>query len=498
MKTATPRLLLLVAAALVAGCTSEGRVADVSPGTASPAITPAAAAASAEPLVSHVPETDATGSSALGLDADPVAHDTRPSHSPDATEASIPGMLVADHKAAIGSQLTGQVAAVLVQEGETVRAGQPVIRLDDRALRLEVSEAAAAMEAARRRLVSGTTGTQVTANEVDQLVTQAEGDLQVALARHEAAEAAFQTAREQSAAEIAAAQAQLEAATARLTRLRRGSRVQEVAAARASVRAEEARLTRAADQAKRLQELFRQGAVAEEAVVTATSEERRLEADVAQAREQLALVEEGSRPEEISEAEAQQRAAAAQQRAAESSRRQVEQRRSELAAAQAQVHRAQAALRVARDSRVRVGKSRQDAASLASEVQLASTRLALARERLGQTVLRSPIAGQVIRRHVEPGDSVTADTRVLLEVSDPSSLHAEIAVTEAQLPALRVGLQVWVALPSRPGARLPGRVESLGSAPRGTAPGYVGRVRLSRLPRSARAGMLTNVYFHPQ
>ena len=51
-------------------------------------------------------------------------------------------------KAAIGSQLTGQVQAVLVREGDRVRAGQPVIRLNDRALRLEVSEAAAALDAA--------------------------------------------------------------------------------------------------------------------------------------------------------------------------------------------------------------------------------------------------------------------------------------------------------------------------------------------------------------
>jgi len=99
---------------------------------------------------------------------------------------------------------------------------------------------------------------------------------------------------------------------------------------------------------------------------------------------------------------------------------------------------------------------------------------------------------------VEPGDSVTADQRVLLEVIDPSSLHAEIAIAEARLAGLHVSARVWVALPSHPGPRLPGRIESLGSAPRGAAPGYAGRVRLSRLPTSARAGMLANVYLHPR
>src|SRR5947209_4572670 len=88
---------------------------------------------------------------------------------------AIPGLLVADRKAAIGSQLTGQVTAVLAREGDRVRAGQPVIRLDDRALRLEADAAAAALEAARRRMTSGATGTHVTANEVDQVVKQGNG-----------------------------------------------------------------------------------------------------------------------------------------------------------------------------------------------------------------------------------------------------------------------------------------------------------------------------------
>jgi multidrug resistance efflux pump len=182
---------------------------------------------------------------------------------------------------------------------------------------------------------------------------------------------------------------------------------------------------------------------------------------------------------------------------AESGRQRVEQQRAELAAAQAQVAHLEAALRVARDSRVRVDRSHQDADSLAGDVRLAAANLALARERLLQAVLRSPIAGQITRRQVQPGDSVTADQRILLEVVDPSSLHVEFSVTEMELPGLRVGMPVWVALPSLSAPRLGGRIESLGAAPRANTPGYVGRVRLSRLPGRARAGMLANVFLKP-
>jgi multidrug resistance efflux pump len=222
-----------------------------------------------------------------------------------------------------------------------------------------------------------------------------------------------------------------------------------------------------------------------------------MEANLAHSQQQLALLEAGSRAEEIQEAEARQRAAEAQQRVAESSRQRVEQRRAELAAAQAQVEHAQAALRVARDSRVRVDKSRQDTDSLAGDVRLAAAHLAVAREQWTHAILRSPIDGQVTRRQVQPGDSVQADQRLLLEVTDPSSLHVEMDVSESELSRLRVGMPVWVELLTHPGRRLPGRIESLGAAPRGIA-GYVGRVRLPKLLPQARAGMLANVHLRPK
>jgi multidrug resistance efflux pump len=357
-----------------------------------------------------------------------------------------------------------------------------------------VAAAAAARVTARRRLAGGATGTHVTENEVDQLVTQARGDVQTALAKRDAARAAFDSAIRESGAEISAAQAQLEAARMRLTRLRNGSRPQEIAAARADVQAVEAQLARAASEADRMRNLAGQGAVSEQALVAATSEQQRLQAEVAHSRQQLALLEAGTRGEEIQEAEAQQHAAEAQLHLAECSRQRVDQRRSELAAAQALVDQSQSALKVARASHVRVSRSRQDADSLAGDVRLATAQLALAREHLSQAVLLSPINGQVIHRHVQPGDSVTADQRILLEVIDPSSLHVEISVSEAELAGLHVGTPVWVALPALSSKQLPGRIESLGEAPRGTAPGYVGRVRLAHLPPAARAGMLANVY----
>lgn len=84
------------------------------------------------------------------------------------------------HKAEINSRLTGQIAQVLVREGDRVRAGQPVILLQDTDVRDRMQQAAMAVETARARLTQaqaghGLTGVQVEVEvrRVAQGVTQA-------------------------------------------------------------------------------------------------------------------------------------------------------------------------------------------------------------------------------------------------------------------------------------------------------------------------------------
>jgi HlyD family secretion protein len=60
------------------------------------------------------------------------------------------GLLVAREEAAVGPQVTGhRVAAVLADEGDVVRAGQPLARLDPSLLEARIAQARAAVEQAR-------------------------------------------------------------------------------------------------------------------------------------------------------------------------------------------------------------------------------------------------------------------------------------------------------------------------------------------------------------
>lgn len=99
--------------------------------------------------------------------------------------------------------------------------------------------------------------------------------------------------------DLAAAQADVATAQAQLNKLTRGYRVEEIAQARATVQQREADLTNARVTAKRLQELFKKMLVTHQQIDDAEARVRESEAQLSGAREQLNLLTRGSRVEDI-------------------------------------------------------------------------------------------------------------------------------------------------------------------------------------------------------
>jgi HlyD family secretion protein len=182
--------------------------------------------------------------------------------------AKVSGVVEAD-EIRLGSRIGGRVAEVLVDEGDEVSAGQPLVRLEPFDLQQRRSEAAALLgqrEAEWAKLKAGL--------------------------------------RKQ---EVGQAEARARAIELRLKVLEDGPRPQEVEAARARQRLAEAQLTRANEDYNRDRRLSMMGSGA----VTQETLDRRLEElKVAQAnldvREQeLELLSEGTRHEEIEQARAE-------------------------------------------------------------------------------------------------------------------------------------------------------------------------------------------------
>lgn len=196
------------------------------------------------------------------------ANDSPPAATPAATEAkaksvtvapvesiaiaqtlSATGTITAYEMIPVATQATGlQITAVLVDEGDTVQAGQTLVRLNDAALR----------------------------------------------------------------AQLASANASVQQAEARLAELRAGSRTEAIAQAQAQVSEAQARADLAQERAGRFSSLRNDGAIAQDQLDEILTEQRRAQASVQQAQQRLEELQAGPRPEAIAQAQAQLNQAQAQ------------------------------------------------------------------------------------------------------------------------------------------------------------------------------------------
>jgi HlyD family secretion protein len=199
---------------------------------------------------------------------------------------------------------------------------------------------------------------------------------------------------------LASALAQEAATRAKLEEMETGSRPQELIQARAAVRAAteaEAQARREAERARRLHE---GGAVSRQAMEQAETRLQSAEAATVQARETLALVEEGPR-------------------------------RETLAAQRALVDQANAAV-----------------------ARTAAT--------LDQAVILAPRDGLVTVRHREPGEIVSPGAPVLT-LMDPGDRWVRIYVREDRLGAVRLGGAAEIRIDTWPDRSFPGEVVFVGS-----------------------------------
>lgn len=299
----------------------------------------------------------------------------------------------------VSFKISGRVIERPVDEGDRLEADALIARLESRELEAEVNRLRASLEATETRL--------------PQLWTEIA--LQEAL----------------TVGRVADARALLAAREERLAELRSGSRPQELRMAQAEVRETRATMVNAQAEFERQEALFRDGIVARQ-----SRDAARTAFEVAAERhknavERLNLVEEGPRLEEIRRAEAE-------------------------------VRQARAALRLAQTGELEVALKRQQVATLEATIARDRAALAAAEVQLGYTALRSPKAGVVLRKHVEPGEMIAAGTPAVT-VADLREVWLKIYVPEPQLGRIKLGQRAEITTDSYPGKVYPGTVTFINS-----------------------------------
>lgn len=298
------------------------------------------------------------------------------------------------NQANLAFQAAGHVAQVLVDEGQTIRIGQVLARLEQNAFLA--------------------------------ICKQAEANLAQAQADLTALEAALALKQEALPMEVVRAEAAVESMGYQYRELSDGYRPQEVAKARLAVAEAKSTLEKARRDKERSDRLFEDNVIAASDKDTQDLRYQTALLQYRQAVQNLKIAEEGFRKESVG-------------------------------SARARLSESKAALALAKSNLKQIEVAQREVIAGRARVSVASAALELARIQLSYCELKAPFDGILTSRNVEPGEVVTVG-REVLSVADLSHVELKIFVDETEIGRVKPDQPVTVKIDTFADKTYQGRV----------------------------------------
>lgn len=299
----------------------------------------------------------------------------------------------------ISFKVPGRLIERAVDEGDPVKKGMLVARLDKEQLLAQRERARAALDSSESLLVQQRTAVELQGETLEGQIQQR--------------------------------QSEVKAADARLAELLAGSRTQEKQQARAAVDRAQTEYDRAANDWKRAQVLFKNEDISASDYDGFRTRYESADAQLKSAKEQLALVLEGPRRETIAQS-------------------------------QAMLGQSRAALRLAEAQRLELKRKKEEVATRLADIAARRADLDIIKTQLADTEAISPIGGVVLVKAAEPGEILAAGTTVVT-VGDIGHPWLRAYISERDLGRVKLGDKAKVTTDSFPGKTYAGRVSFISS-----------------------------------
>lgn len=283
-------------------------------------------------------------------------------------------------------KIPGRLIERRVDEGTWVKSGDLLARLDPVELQRQTARDKAQVIGAK--------------STYDQLVTSIQ----------------FQKSTLES--DVAARQAELNVAQAKLDELLNGSRQQDIQQSVAAVNDANAQLEYARLDWERAQTLFKNDDISKQQFDQARTKFESAQAVLRQSQEKESLMKEGPRKEDI-------------------------------AGARADVARAQAALQTAQANRLEVKRKEEELEQRKSEIERTEAQAGISEKQLSDTEIFSPIDGVVLVKAAEPGEVLAAGTTVVT-IGDLEHPWLRAYINETDLGRVKLGQKVKLTTDSYP------------------------------------------------
>ena len=299
----------------------------------------------------------------------------------------------------ISFQIAGRLVERKFDEGDWVKKGDLIATLDPTQLRQQKMRDQAAVYSAQ--------------SNYQQLETSI----------------AFQKATLES--DVAARNAELNQATAKLETLLNGSRTQDIQQAEAAVADAKAQLDFARSDWERSQTLFKNEDISRQQFDQSRMKVDSAAAVLRQAQEKYSLVKEGPRPEDI-------------------------------AGARAEVARALAAVKTAEANRLELKRKEEELTERQADIERSRAQVGISQSQLDYTQVYTPIGGVVLVKSAEPGEVLAAGTTVVT-IGDVEHPWLRAYINETDLGRIKLGQKVKLSTDSFPGKTYWGTISYIAS-----------------------------------
>jgi len=361
------------------------------------------------------------------------------------------GDVESPYKVEISPKTAGRIEYLNVREGDAVKIGDLLLRIDPSDLQGAVLQQEAALAEARSRLAQASMVQGSTDVGISSQIQQQKAGLG-------SQKANLNQVTQSLEGQIAAAEAQVRVAQSALDN------------AQASLLKENASLKNAQTKLDRTNGLYKQGYVAAQDMDDASTAYDVQKQAVEVAKGQVASAKSLLDVQEQNLKITRHKGVA------------------DIAAAKALVTQGEASVRVADANRSQSPAYRQNLAALQSQVDAAAGQLQQARSRLADTVVKSTIDGTITARKSDPGALASPGTPVL-EIQSVDWLYVSATIPVEVAASIHEGQTAKITIDSLPGRVFTGPITNINSAADPVNRQFGVKVRLNNPDHSLRPGM---------
>ena len=385
-------------------------------------------------------------------------------------------------KVEVKSKVGGRIAKLLVDEGQTVLAGQALALIDPQEINSQVAAQRAQLAGTEARLASARKNSHYQQSQTATNIDSVRQTVQSAKSRLDIAESEAGVQPKLTEQSIQIAQASLESARSNLKALQDNQNLMvesthpnAVVSAQSAYDQAKAQADNAGRNLKRQRVLFDRGFVAQQAVDTAETDAGVALSHTREVKDRLDRIEKTNRLEEnnirnqIASSESQVRQLEV---ALDESRTNVTPltKKSELDSARAAYRQALAQLESARAGKTQDAMRGDDIKAAEAEVSQIQNQLNENLVHQNDTTLRAAMAGVVTKRYVEEGELITSaigsfsSGTPIFQISNLATMLIKININEVDIPKIKLGLLTEVALDSAKGAVFPAIVRKVATS----------------------------------